>query len=172
MIDDMGLCQSNTVQEVYLYRSSWTLISHYLPTHLPHEKVRPMMPMNSDIICFSLSQCHLRRAILEIIASGIAQTEKDLAHFFKCTLLDLVHRHQMLSLNGIHTTGAENDANSTHVALEHSDPIKNSMQFLEQYEFIRIHFNEDKQENTYIATRLGYACLGELSSSKIDNFVG
>lgn len=111
-------------------------------------------------------QCHLRRAILEIIASGIAQTEKDLEHFFKCTLLYLVHRHQVISLNGTHTTAAENEANSKHVALENSDPIKDSMQFLEQYEFIRTHFNEDKQENTFIATRLGYACLGWLNFLK------
>lgn len=111
-------------------------------------------------------QCHLRRAILEIIASGIAQTEEDLEHFFKCTLVYLVHRHHVMSLNGTHTTDAEKEANSTHVALENSDPIKSSMQFLEQYEFIRIHFNEDNQENTFIATRLGYACLGWLNRLK------
>lgn len=96
--------------------------------------------------------------MLEIIASAIAQTENDLEYFFKCTLLYLDHKHA--TMHGDAMT-SENKTNSA----ENSDPIKHSMQFLEQYEFIRVHFNEDKEEKNFIATRLGYACLGWLRFS-------
>lgn len=110
-------------------------------------------------------QCHLRRAVLEIIASGIAQTRKDLEHFFKCTLLDIEHKREAINFNGTHTQISGGKATSEAIALIKSDPIKDSLKFLEQYEFIRMHSNEDEQEEKIVATRLGYACLGKLNYS-------
>lgn len=39
------------------------------------------------------------------------------------------------------------------------DLIGQCMHFLERYEFIRLHFEEQTQEISFISTRLGYACL-------------
>lgn len=95
---------------------------------------------------------------MEIIASGIAQTENDLEHFFKCTLLYL--DLETAETNDNNSKTSEKVLNPAAFTLKNSDPIKDSMQFLEQYEFIRVHFDGDKQEKKFIATRLGYACLG------------
>lgn len=40
------------------------------------------------------------------------------------------------------------------------DAIMNSIAFLDKYEFIRTHVDDVKEEKTFVATRLGYACLG------------
>lgn len=41
------------------------------------------------------------------------------------------------------------------------DIIGKCMQFLEHYEFIRLHFDDDTREIKYVSTRLGHACLGK-----------
>lgn len=105
-------------------------------------------------------QCHLRRAILEIIASGIAKTENDLEHFFKCTLLYLDNK---MSSNSTQSTRLGTRVDSADIQPGNSIPVKDSIQFLEEYEFIRMHFNESKEEKYFVATRLGYACLGALN---------
>ncbi|CAG9765307.1 unnamed protein product [Ceutorhynchus assimilis] len=72
----------------------------------------------------------LKRAILEIIASGVASSYDDVALFASCTLLAV--------------TDKEN---------KFENLINQVLKYLEQYEFIR----SDKQR--YVTTSLGKACL-------------
>lgn len=95
----------------------------------------------------------------------MAVTKDDLEAFIKSTLLysernfeikyfaevsPLVSGRKTRSGKLIKHTPADDEA----------DPIGNCMHFLEEYEFIRLQFNEETQEMNYIATRLGHACLG------------
>lgn len=77
----------------------------------------------------------LKRAILEVIASGVASTPDDVSLFAKCTLL-AVER--------------ETDGNL-------SNPIEEAVDFLLNCEFIRLQKNDETLK--YIATSLGKACL-------------
>ncbi|XP_018568952.2 DNA polymerase theta [Anoplophora glabripennis] len=78
----------------------------------------------------------LKRAILEVIASGVASSPEDVALFTQCTLL------------------AVEDEDSEDL----SNPIEEAVSFLRKYEFIRLQKQEDGKEK-YVATSLGKACL-------------
>ena len=128
--------------------------------------------------CLDVDNCvHLKRAILEIIAAGVANTKKDLECFTNSTLLameksfnfDYFHRKDSMTISGkksklkkldltIQDSQEEMDDDE---AVQVQDPIANCMQFLINYEFIRQQMNEDTHEMNYIATRLGNACLGK-----------
>lgn len=99
----------------------------------------------------------------------MAVTKQDLEAFIKSTLLyseknfeikyfsdenHLVPSRRTRSGKLIKTTPNANSGDD-------SDPIGRCMLFLEEYEFIRLQFNEDAQQMNYIATRLGHACLGK-----------
>ncbi|KAK7862252.1 hypothetical protein R5R35_008130 [Gryllus longicercus] len=75
----------------------------------------------------------LKRAILEVIASGVAETPEQLACYTNCTLLA-----------------------TSHVGLE--NPIESCVKFLVDSECIRLQLTEDKITK-YIPTPLGNACL-------------
>lgn len=106
---------------------------------------------------------HLKRALLEIIASGMATTKADLEKFIRCTL---IYSEKNFEIHYFHENNSRskqtraNGSKNTSKMDDNEDPIAQCMNFLEQYEFIRIHFNEDSKEMNYIATRLGHACLG------------
>lgn len=78
----------------------------------------------------------LKRAILEVIASGVASSPEDVAMFTQCTLL------------------AVEDADSEDL----NNPIEEAVAFLRKYEFIRLQKQEDGKER-YVATSLGNYCL-------------
>lgn len=104
----------------------------------------------------------------------MASTKNELETFIKCTLLfseekidvkyfenenitDYVRRTRsgkVMKRSQVDNDSENNDEKSN------LDPIAECMQFLEKYEFIRVHFNEDTNELNYVATRLGHACLG------------
>ncbi|XP_023017282.2 DNA polymerase theta isoform X1 [Leptinotarsa decemlineata] len=78
----------------------------------------------------------LKRAILEVIASGVASTPEDVDLFTKCTLL------------AIEGDGSE-DLNN---------PIEEAVTFLNQNEFVKLQEQVDKTQ-ILVATSLGKACL-------------
>jgi DNA polymerase theta len=51
-----------------------------------------------------------------------------------------------------------------------NDPIKSSMDFLLEYEFIRIHNDEENGDSKFVPTRLGIACLSSAIPPK-DGFI-
>ncbi|KAL5273492.1 POLQ family protein [Megaselia abdita] len=82
------------------------------------------------------SSSHLKRALLEVISSNVVRTQDDVDKFVKCTLLNA-----QSALEDKHTS------------------IKESLDFLKEYEFIRMQTDEETSEIHYTATRLGNACL-------------
>lgn len=81
-------------------------------------------------------QSHLKRALLEVISSNVVRTQDDVDKFVRCTLLNA----------------------QSNIEHKHSS-IKESLDFLKEYEFIRVQTDEESSEIYYTATRLGNACL-------------
>ncbi|XP_037904628.1 DNA polymerase theta [Hermetia illucens] len=97
-----------------------------------------LLPIQS---CLSLeSSMPLKRALLEVLSSGIANTKDDVHNFLECTLLHIQNSHD-----------SKLD--------KEKDPLNDSLQFLIEYEFIRLQMNEETKEMNYVPTRLGMACL-------------
>ncbi|ETN63551.1 DNA polymerase theta [Anopheles darlingi] len=111
---------------------------------------------------------HLKRAVLEIIASGTATTAPLLEDFVNATLYscDRSYRfsvgEQLLATvtttktTTTTTTGKETKNESTHKATR-DDPVVSCLAFLLEYEFIRLQ--ETEERTVLAATRLGHACL-------------
>uniref|UniRef100_A0A6P7GLT1 DNA polymerase theta n=1 Tax=Diabrotica virgifera virgifera TaxID=50390 RepID=A0A6P7GLT1_DIAVI len=78
----------------------------------------------------------LKRAILEVIASGVASTPEDIQLFTESTLL------------AVEDEGTQ----------ELSNPIDQAVEFLQMNEFIRLQQEEDGRQK-YAASSLGKACL-------------
>ncbi|XP_063702529.1 DNA polymerase theta [Culicoides brevitarsis] len=89
---------------------------------------------------------HLKRAILETIASNVVQTRTELESFMKCTLLCTEKGSNFTYFTNSDTKNS-------------SDPIASSISFLLEYEFVRLQHNEDLNEEIFVATKLGTACL-------------
>lgn len=102
--------------------------------------------------CLDVNDSHLKRAILEIIASGVATTVKDLELFTQCTLL-WTEKQIFFEVD---TKSSSNISSSINAI---SNPIMKCLNFLLEYEFIRLQFDDEIKENIYIATMLGNACL-------------
>ncbi|KAH8358548.1 hypothetical protein KR093_000848, partial [Drosophila rubida] len=88
---------------------------------------------------------HLKRALLEVISSGVASTREDIDNFVNCTLLS-----------------AQNSLRDEQQAEEQEDDTNNindALDFLIEYEFIRLQTDEEGDKQNYVATRLGTACL-------------
>lgn len=98
----------------------------------------------------------------------MAITKTDLENFIKSTLLYSEKNFEIKYFDddsflvpGRKTrSGKMIKGNLTGSKDEEMDPIGKCMLFLEEYEFIRLQYNEDTHEMNYIATRLGHACLG------------
>lgn len=93
-------------------------------------------------------QTHLKRALLEVISSGVATTKEDLDNFVKCTLLS-AQKHL-----------ANNQKDGTTDDEMEDEYIGGALEFLVEYEFVRLQNDEETNEQHYVATRLGMACLG------------
>ncbi len=100
---------------------------------------------NGETPCASM-----KRAILEVIVSGVAGTPELVEKYASCTLLEQSIRETM-DEEGI-SASQEITGNS----------IKSCVKFLEENEFIRLQ-PVDKTDNNlglrYVATQLGLACL-------------
>lgn len=123
---------------------------------------------------FCGTQAHLKRALLEIIASGVATTGSELKAFVKCTLFHSEHQFEIKYFDQILDEYKANPARAkkkfksiddtiTSDAND-SDFVGNCMRFLEGYEFIRLQFDDELEELKFLSTRLGYACLASSMS--------
>lgn len=125
------------------------------------------MPLDPITSCLDVdNHSHLKRALLEIIASGVASKKHDLENFLNFTLYCQQHSfnfsyfqegdeylRSLMDQKGEKIKSKENCATD-----DNSDPVKSSMDFLLEYEFIRLHLDDDEEIN-FVPTRLGIACL-------------
>uniref|UniRef100_A0A182FG04 DNA polymerase theta n=1 Tax=Anopheles albimanus TaxID=7167 RepID=A0A182FG04_ANOAL len=108
---------------------------------------------------------HLKRAVLEIIASGTATTAPLLEEFVNATLYscDRSYRftvsEQLLATVTTTKTTTVKDTNreTANAAPNDDDPVAGCLAFLLEYEFIRLQ--EVDERTVLAATRLGHACL-------------
>ncbi|KAH8236416.1 hypothetical protein KR026_001239 [Drosophila bipectinata] len=89
---------------------------------------------------------HLKRALLEVISSGVATTRQDLDIFVNCTLLSA-----QKAIKSAENPKADEEQDSNY--------INDALEFLMEYEFIRLQTDEEAETSAYVATRLGAACL-------------
>lgn len=106
---------------------------------------------------------HLKRAILEIIAAGMATTKDDLEHFTNSTLLAseqnicFTYIEETDRKEAIARTPHQKQSNDDHPP--NSDPISDCVNFLLKFEFIRKLPNDETGSTHFVSTRLGNACL-------------
>ncbi|KAH8382703.1 hypothetical protein KR009_004872 [Drosophila setifemur] len=87
---------------------------------------------------------HLKRALLEVVSSGVASSRQDIDNFVNCTLLSAQKSFSK-------PPPEEEDSDSNY--------ISDALDFLVEYEFIRLQTDEEAETSSYVATRLGAACL-------------
>lgn len=102
---------------------------------------------------------------MEVLAAGIAKKSHEIESFIKCTLYHSEHNFEInyfdLALkNFLKKSQSKEKLSNSAEDIDDLDQIGQCMQFLEKYEFIRLHLDDDTKELNFIATRLGYACLG------------
>lgn len=136
--------------------------------------VTPLEPIKS---CLDAdNHAHLKRALLEIIASGVANIREDLESFVNSTLFCQQNEMNMSFFksdapelaNNNQEKRSVNDINKENT--NGKDPIKASMEFLLEYEFIRIHVDDESGLSKFVPTRLGLACLSSAIQPK-DGFI-
>lgn len=133
-------------------------------------------PLKPIVSCLNAdNHAHLKRALLEIISSNMANTRSELEdyinqtfycqgnkisfdYFSKNTDEDLkafVNNKSQKKVNDLVGNGKQNDE---------TDPVKDSMNFLLEYDFIRLHHSDE--EIKFVPTRLGIACLSSAMPPK------
>lgn len=128
----------------------------------------------------SNNHAHLKRALLEIIASGVARTKSDLENFVNSTLFCNQQNINFSYLKGgdddlrlILENKKKKDAKKIiepEVIEQNDDPVKSAMDFLLENEFIRLHVCDESHEIQFVPTRLGLACLSSSLAPK-DGFM-
>lgn len=111
----------------------------------------------------------MKRALLEVIASGVATTRNELETFVKCTLFHSEHQFEIKYFDEIldeykaNLKTAKKKTKSIDDTVtddcDDTDFVGYCMRFLKQYEFIRLQYDDEIQELKFISTPLGYACL-------------
>lgn len=132
----------------------------------------PLKPITSSL--HTDDYAHLKRALLEIIAANVANTRDELELFLNQTLYCQEHEinfsflketsdEEFKSIIDKKSQKKVNDLNTRNEGGEKSskeaDPIRNSMNFLLEYDFIRLHSDDEMDEIKFVPTRLGIACL-------------
>lgn len=79
----------------------------------------------------------------------MATTKEDIDNFVKCTLLSAQKQ----------LTNEQSEDSKESLQDEF---ISGALDFLVEYEFVRLQNNEETNEQCYVATRLGMACLGNV----------
>lgn len=112
---------------------------------------------------------HLKRAILEVIAtSNMANTREDLEIYVNHTLycqrneisFEYLKKTSSEEFKAVVKMNSQKKVNDLFSNKETElDPIKNSINFLLEYEFIRLHQSNDGDDIKFVPTRLGLACL-------------
>ncbi|EDW83667.2 uncharacterized protein Dwil_GK13557 [Drosophila willistoni] len=95
---------------------------------------------------------HLKRALLEVISSGVASTKENINDFVNCTLLSA---QKKLATPPTTTEKDEEEGDGE----KWTDYISDALDFLMEYEFVRLQTDEEAETSNYVATRLGAACL-------------
>jgi DNA polymerase theta len=92
----------------------------------------------------------MKRALLEVIASGIATRASDVANYAKCTLLSKSIEAEVYD-----------DINELPTSQQNKDQtIQECLQFLRDNEFVKLQkYENDDIPDEYKATQLGSACL-------------
>ena len=124
----------------------------------------PLDPITS---CLDINDhAHLKRALLEIIASGVANSKQDLETFVSSTLFCQQNKinfsyFETINEEFVATTNDKSEKKPDNATAEsnENDPIKTSMDFLLEYEFIRLHVDDETKKLQFVPTRLGLACL-------------
>lgn len=98
---------------------------------------------------FNIFKSHLKRALLEVISSGVATTEEDINNFVHCTLL--------CAQNELMASEEKTDGKR----FEDNECIAGALDFLIEYEFVRLQNDENTRKQYYVSTQLGNACLGK-----------
>ncbi|XP_046392889.1 DNA polymerase theta [Ischnura elegans] len=83
----------------------------------------------------------LKRAVFEVVASGVASTPEQVECYTNLTLLAAIMKAEKKVDFQIH------------------DPLKTCLKYLEECEFIRLEKSGENGEVKYVATHLGEACL-------------
>lgn len=95
------------------------------------------------------------------MAAGVVTTKADIDRFVHCTLLSAQKRmeQQPTTKDG---TNSDEENNSTYNNID--EYIRDVLNFLLEYEFIRKQkiTQKDNDDEEYLATRLGKACLCKL----------
>ncbi|XP_055689777.1 DNA polymerase theta [Lutzomyia longipalpis] len=105
---------------------------------------------------------NLRRALLEIVASGMATSRRDLHLFFTCTLIWAEKGEVSINLSVKNSPERKKNkprGSSEEEEEENDDSVQESVDFLLRYEFLRRQVCEESGEEVLLPTRLGYACL-------------
>ncbi|KAG5680137.1 hypothetical protein PVAND_009662 [Polypedilum vanderplanki] len=138
-------------------------------------------PLSSISSCLDVDNyAHFKRALLEIIAANMANTKEELELFINQTLYCQEHQidftyfesttsEELKAFVEHKTQKSVNDLN-TRNSIDKDDPIKNSMKFLLEYDFIRLHTDDDTNELKFVPTRFGIACLSSAMPPK-DGFM-
>lgn len=123
---------------------------------------------------------HLKRALLEIIAAGVATTRSELEAFVKCTLFHSEHQFEIKYFDQILEEFKTQPKQTKRKVPSIDDTFKddcddpdfvgNCMRFLARYEFIRLQFDDETQQLKFTPTLLGYACLAS-SMPPTDGFL-
>ncbi|XP_041447673.1 LOW QUALITY PROTEIN: DNA polymerase theta [Drosophila obscura] len=96
---------------------------------------------------------HLKRALLEVISSGVASTRQEIDSFVNCTLLSAEKAMAKLAEEQQQQPQPQSGEDCD------SQFIAEALDFLIDYEFIRHQVDEEAATANYVATRLGAACL-------------
>lgn len=83
--------------------------------------------------------------MLEVISSGVVSSREDIDCFVNCTLLN--------AQNSVQQAEEEEEKE------DDSSYVCDALDFLLEYEFIRLQTDEETDTQKYVATRLGAACL-------------
>lgn len=114
---------------------------------------------------------NMKRAVLEIIASGGATTNDDLKLFVQSTLFFVEHKDlfENLDFDAVAKQHGVTKGIGKYPGQWEEDSEENSLlecvKFLIEYEFVRIQLNKQEPEGPaevhFFATRLGLACLSK-----------
>uniref|UniRef100_A0A1B0DMP4 DNA polymerase theta n=1 Tax=Phlebotomus papatasi TaxID=29031 RepID=A0A1B0DMP4_PHLPP len=124
---------------------------------------RDLMPISSCLD--ARNSGNLRRALLEIVAAGMATSFKDLQLFFSCTMIWAEKGEESFGINVENSPKKKkrrrkvSDQEDSSDEDENENSVRDSVDFLLKYEFLRRQTSEETAEEVLIATRLGYACL-------------
>lgn len=118
-----------------------------------------LKPIKSSLDCNNYA--HLKRAILEIISTNMANTREDLESFINHTLFC---QNAEINFEYLKKTSSDefraivmNSQRNFNNEKNEEDPVKSSINYLLEHEFVRLH--DDGDDIKFVPYRLGLACV-------------